>query len=248
MSTSNDATDALDRRRIAENGASAWQHPESPTSPAVAGRVARVSRASRANASPMSVGTLRSCTSSKITRSDARQLRIVLQPPGQHTFGDDLDPRVAADPPLVSRLDSRRARRPRFRAGSPFVGQRRESPAAAARASRCDRRATAVRSTTAVRRSSCRRPAGDEQRRCRACSSAPPSSRQHVDDGKVASRGRQRHGSAECWCAVERPRVAGHRDGRADPRRRRGDLLGDRHATARRPNPRRRLATCRRGG
>ena len=50
---------------------------------------------------------------------------------------------------------------------------------------------------------------------------------QHIDNRKVASRGRQRHVSAECWCAVKRSRVTGNWDGRADPCRCRSDLLGD---------------------
>jgi len=67
----------------------------------------------------------------------------------------------------------------------------------------------------------------DQQRRAAALESGREL-RQHVDHREVERLLRQRHVSAECWCAVKRPGVAGDGDRRADPRGRSGDLLGDR--------------------
>ena len=63
-----------------------------------------VSRASRANARPMSVGTLRSWTSSKITRPTPGSSGSCCSRRVSTPFGDDLDPRVAADATLVASL------------------------------------------------------------------------------------------------------------------------------------------------
>ena len=59
-------------------------------------------------------------------------------------------------------------------------------------------------------------------------SSAVASSGSTSATGRSRACSRQRHVSAECRRAVERPRVAGDRDRRADPGGRSGDLLGDR--------------------
>ena len=63
-----------------------------------------VEATSSASARPRSVVRLRSCTSSKITSTDAGQLRIVLQAAGEHPLGDDFDAGVGADVALVAGL------------------------------------------------------------------------------------------------------------------------------------------------
>ena len=62
-----------------------------------------VAAASSVSARPRSVVRLRSWTSSN-TKADAGQLGVVLEPPGQHALGDDLDAGRRTDAALVAGL------------------------------------------------------------------------------------------------------------------------------------------------
>ena len=199
-----------------------------------------VARASRANARPRSVGTLRSCTSSKITSptpgSSGSCCSRRVRTPSVTTSIRVSRPDAALVAGLVADESADLGRR----AARPSAGPRRGWRAGAARASRCA--AVEPRLVEQPQRRDGRLAGagrGDEQRRTVRRRARSPGRRRTSTTGRSSSCCRQRHGSAECWRAVERPRIAGHRDGRADPRRRRGDLLGHRAPLPRRPSPRR---------
>ncbi len=159
-------------------------------------------------------------------QTDTGQLRILLQPPRQHSLGDNLDPCVATDTPFVASLVTNEATDlgPEQRRHPLSGGPGRQSPwlehhDATGEPRLLDQPQRGDRGLAGARR---------RDQECR--SMVLESGRQvgeDVDDGKVASRCGQHYISAECWCAVKRPRVTGNRDGRADPSRRGGDLLGN---------------------